>query len=95
MSLFPLYPAPLCIPDRLVRRLPEALPPIPLREVNFMRKMNLQFGLGTVLNLIAVNIFIFLADIDYNSVIILLPLIVSFFYYAQLYDLCIFRRMIR
>ncbi len=44
-----------------------------------MRKMNLQFGLGTVLNLIAVNIFIFLADIDYNSVIILLPLIVSFF----------------
>lgn len=44
-----------------------------------MKKVSIQLCLGTLLNLVAVNIFIFLSNIDYSAVIVLLPLIVSFF----------------
>ena len=44
-----------------------------------MKKVNLQCCFGALLNLVAVNIFIFLSDMDYNGVIVLLPLVISFF----------------
>lgn len=44
-----------------------------------MKKVTVQFCFGALLNLAAVNIFIFLSNIDYNAVIVLLPLIISFF----------------
>lgn len=44
-----------------------------------MKKVTLQFCFGAVLNLAAVNIFIFLSNMDYNDVIVLLPLVISFF----------------
>ncbi len=44
-----------------------------------MRRMSIQFCFGALLNLVAVNIFIFLSEMDYGGIIALLPLIVAFF----------------
>ena len=44
-----------------------------------MKKISCQFCFGSLLNLVAVNIFIFQADIDYKTVSVLITLVISFF----------------
>lgn len=44
-----------------------------------MKKMSIQFCISALLDLLAVNILIFLSVMDYNGVAVLIPLIVAFF----------------